>query len=67
LEEEFRTTPIINIDNTERNQRFGKINLVDSLEPSLSLMILNNSTEFGTKATTQAAKALLTGIMALKA
>jgi nanoRNase/pAp phosphatase (c-di-AMP/oligoRNAs hydrolase) len=66
LEEEFNTTPIINIDNTERNQRFGKVNVIDSLEHSLSLVVLNNSMEFGTKPNAQAAKALLTGISSVK-
>jgi len=62
LEEEFKRAKIINIDNTDRNQRFGAINIVDTSEPSLSLLVLNKAAEFGVKPDTQSAKALLTGI-----
>ena len=53
---------VLNIDNTDRNQRFGNINVVNSSVGSLSLLLLNLSVKWGLRVTTPAAEALLKGI-----
>jgi len=63
LEGEFRNSTIINIDNTSENQKFGKLNIVDTSESSLSLLVLNNSLKWGLRLESKSAKALLKGII----
>ena len=62
LEGEFFKADILNIDNTERNQRFGTINVIDSTEESLSLLVLNKANNWNLKISPKAAEALLKGI-----
>ena len=62
LKEELSQAKIINLDNTDMNQRFGTINVVDASEDSLSLLVLNNAIKWGYKPSTKAARALLKGI-----
>ena len=62
LANEIRRSKIINIDNTERNERFGIINVVDTYADTLSLLIFNKAPLWGLSPNTKAAKALLTGI-----
>ena len=59
---EFGRADILNIDNTERNQRFGSINIVNPGVESLSLLVLNMSLKWGFKVSQRAAEALLKGI-----
>jgi nanoRNase/pAp phosphatase (c-di-AMP/oligoRNAs hydrolase) len=62
LQDEFTKAKIINIDNTERNTRYGNVNIVDPQESSLSLLALNRAVNWGLKVDARSAKALLTGI-----
>ncbi len=62
LESEFSKVDVLNIDNTDRNQRFGNINVVDSSSDSLSLLVLNKSVNWNFRLTTKSAEALLKGI-----
>jgi len=59
---EFGKADILNIDNTDRNQRFGSINVVNTSVESLSLLTLNVSLKWGLKINQRAAEALLKGI-----
>lgn len=62
LEGEFLKADILNLDNTDRNQRFGTINVIDSNEDSLSLLVLNKASDWELKINSRAAEALLKGI-----
>jgi nanoRNase/pAp phosphatase (c-di-AMP/oligoRNAs hydrolase) len=62
LESEFKQSKILNLDNTDRNQRFGTLNVVDASEESLSMLVLDKTREWDLKLNKRAAKALLTGI-----
>lgn len=62
LSEEFKNSAILNFDNTSTNTNFGKTNVVDTTESSLSLLILNKSVGLGFTVDARSAKALLTGI-----
>jgi len=62
LEDEFRNSLIINLDNTDRNQRWGNINIVDVSAHCLSLLALNNIVKWGLNIDSKAAKVLLKGI-----
>jgi nanoRNase/pAp phosphatase (c-di-AMP/oligoRNAs hydrolase) len=62
LEGEFSKADILNLDNTDRNQRFGTINVIDSTEDSLSLLVLNKAANWELKVNSRAAEALLKGI-----
>lgn len=62
LEGEISRADILNIDNTDRNQRYGNINVIDSYSNSLSVLVLNKSIEWGFKVSTRSAEALLKGI-----
>lgn len=59
---EFGKADVLNIDNTEKNRRFGSINAVDTGVESLSLLTLNLSVSCGMKVVGKAAEALLKGI-----
>lgn len=62
LEGEFSKADILNLDNTDRNQRFGTINVIDSTEDSLSLLVLNKAANWELKVNSRSAEALLKGI-----
>jgi nanoRNase/pAp phosphatase (c-di-AMP/oligoRNAs hydrolase) len=61
-EGEFGKADVLNIDNTDKNRRFGSINAVDSSVESLSLLTLNLAVSCGMKVVGRAAEALLKGI-----
>ena len=52
----------INVDITNKNTRFGIVNVIDDKSDSLSELVLKNATEWELSVTKKAAKALLTGI-----
>jgi nanoRNase/pAp phosphatase (c-di-AMP/oligoRNAs hydrolase) len=62
LEEEFRNTTLINLDNIGTNSRFGDVNIIDPLMDNLSQLVLNFMTRSGFFITHKPAKALLRGI-----
>ncbi|OGC70194.1 hypothetical protein A2415_00795 [candidate division WWE3 bacterium RIFOXYC1_FULL_39_7] len=62
LENELHSAKIINLDNTDRNFRFGHFNLVEPFADSLSLLVLTSSVEWGLNVTKEAAETLLVGI-----
>jgi nanoRNase/pAp phosphatase (c-di-AMP/oligoRNAs hydrolase) len=59
---EFGKADVLNVDNTDKNQRFGSINVVDPSVESLSLLILNLGLRWGFRVNQKAAEALLKGI-----
>ncbi len=58
----FGGVDILNIDNSERNQRFGNINVVDPNFDSVSLLVLNHAIKWDLEISSKAAEALLKGI-----
>lgn len=62
LEKEFNSSKVVNLDNTNKNQKFGIINVVDTSADTLSLLVLKKTSEWGLVLNTKAAKALLTGM-----
>ncbi|HLC93843.1 MAG TPA: hypothetical protein VJG85_02395 [Patescibacteria group bacterium] len=62
LEEEFRVAKVINIDNTDRNQKYGLVNIIDNTADNLSLVVFKNCVDWGLLPDTKAARALLTGM-----
>jgi nanoRNase/pAp phosphatase (c-di-AMP/oligoRNAs hydrolase) len=66
LREDFVTSDVLNLDNTDRNQRFGTINVVDSNVNSLSLLVLEKSLQWNLRLNEKAAEALLKGITSRK-
>lgn len=63
LEDEFKNSKVVNIDNTSLNSRFGYINVVDTNAGSLSLLVLQKAFDWGLVPNQKAGKALLTGIV----
>ena len=63
LRQEFDRSRILNLDNVERNERFGVANVVDTRAESLSMLIYENAFAWGLKPNSKSAKALLTGMM----
>lgn len=62
LQDELRKASIINIDNTERNSKFGVANVIDSRADTLSLLLLQQAPKWGLYPSTKSAKTLLTGV-----
>ncbi|KKS16243.1 MAG: hypothetical protein UU80_C0005G0026 [candidate division WWE3 bacterium GW2011_GWA1_41_8] len=62
LEEEFRAAKIINVDNTDRNRRYGAVNIIDTSAENLSMVVFRNCPTWGLQPDTKSAKALLTGM-----
>lgn len=62
LESQFYSSKLINLDNTDKNVRFGNYNVVDPFEESLSLLVLNVTRLWGYKLDSKSAKALLSGM-----
>lgn len=62
LRESMKSSDVINIDNTERNQKFGSVNVVEPQENSSSMVVFLNAPKWGLKPGSKAAKALLKGI-----
>lgn len=59
-----KISKIINLDITAKNEGFGFINIIDADVNTLSLLILQNATQWGLKLNETSAKALLKGIVA---
>lgn len=53
---------VLNIDNSDKNQRFGNINVVNPEVDSLSLLVLNMAVKWELRVTGVVAEALLKGI-----
>lgn len=66
LREDFLKSDILNLDNTDRNQRFRTINVVDSNVNSLSLLVLEKALRWNLRINEKAAEALLKGITSRK-
>jgi nanoRNase/pAp phosphatase (c-di-AMP/oligoRNAs hydrolase) len=62
LELEFTRANIINIDNTEKNSRYGLEDVLDASVDTLSLLVLQKASQWDLTVTKKAGKALLTGI-----
>ncbi len=58
-----KASKIVNIDITERNERFGLVNIVDNSINSLSHLVLKKSPSWGLNLPGRSAKALLKGII----
>lgn len=58
----FGGVDILNIDNSERNQRYGNINVVEPGFDSISLLVLNHAIKWDLVVSRKAAEALLKGI-----
>ncbi len=63
LAQEFAGSQIINIDNVQKNTKFGLVNIIDEYADSLSLLVLQKSNFWDLKINKKAAKALLTGVL----
>ena len=59
-----KTSKIINIDNTEKNERFGFVNVIDNSVNSVSQLIMGKVSDWELNINEKAAKALLEGIIA---
>ena len=64
LDSNSRTSKIINLDNTEMNERFGFVNIVDNKINSVSQLLMEKVPSWGLNISEKAAKALLEGIIA---
>jgi nanoRNase/pAp phosphatase (c-di-AMP/oligoRNAs hydrolase) len=53
---------VLNIDNSERNQRFGNINVVRPEFESISLLVTNMIVKWGLNISSKTAEVLLRGI-----
>lgn len=62
LSSEFDRAKIVNIDNTNRNVRFGVINIIDTNAEGLSTLVFSRASQWGLTPGKRAAKALLSGI-----
>jgi nanoRNase/pAp phosphatase (c-di-AMP/oligoRNAs hydrolase) len=62
LEEEFRSAKIVNVDNTDRNRKFGIVNIIDTTASNLSMVLYRKASEWGLTPDDSSAKALLTGM-----
>jgi len=64
LDSASRTSKIINIDNTEKNEKFGFVNVIDNSVNSVSQLIMSKVLDWELNINEKAAKALLEGIIA---
>ncbi len=62
LQQDLLVGKIINLDNTDRNTRFGHYNIVDPLKDSVSLLTLHAALDWDLVIGSEAAQAFLTGI-----
>ncbi len=63
MEANLKEATVVNIDNTDKNTKYGKVNLIDISKENLSLLILNTFGIWGLNLDRRAAKALLGGAM----
>jgi len=64
LDRNSRTSKIINLDNTEMNERYGFVNIVDNKINSVSQLLMEKVSSWDLNISEKAAKALLEGIIA---
>ncbi|MFC1756134.1 bifunctional oligoribonuclease/PAP phosphatase NrnA [Patescibacteria group bacterium] len=64
LDSASKTSKIINVDNTEINERFGFVNIVDNSVNSVSQLVMEKVSDWELNINQKAAKALLEGIIA---
>lgn len=62
LSQDLLVGKIVNIDNTDRNTRFGHFNIVDPLKDSVSLLALHAALDWELVVGAKAAQAFLVGI-----
>ena len=62
LQSEFERAKVINIDITNRNERFGVANVIDTTADSLSTLVFSESILWGLTPGKKSARAFLTGI-----
>lgn len=62
LEEDFKASTVVNLDNSEANLKYGDFNIIEPSHGSLSLLMLNFMAKAGLVVNSEAAKALLKGI-----
>lgn len=62
LKEDFDKSKIVNIDNTDRNTKYGYLNFVDAMAHSLSNLVFNLAYKCEFIPNEKAAKALLNGM-----
>ena len=65
-EDELKKVPIINIDNSSRNENFATLNVVEPENLNLSQLVLYRIVSWRYKMDREAATALLTGIAYMK-
>lgn len=62
LEKEFENAKIMNLDNTNRNHRYGILNIIDNECDSLAALVFKKAYEWSLVPNEKAAKALLVGM-----
>lgn len=62
LHSEFAKVKVVNIDIAENNSKYGFYNIIETSEPSISLVLLNTCRYWRLKVGQHSAKALLKGI-----
>lgn len=62
LEFEFARVPVLNLDNTSVNTRYGNVYVVDTAMDRLSLLVMNKAPKWGLVLDSKAAKALIVGV-----
>lgn len=62
LRDTAQDAKVLNIDNTERNEKFGNVNLIDTLAKSLSQQVFKLANLWDIVPNEKSAKALLTGM-----
>ena len=59
---DFDKSTVVNIDNSSNNENYGKLNIVDSEEDTISSMLFKKFSEWGYVPDKTASKALLAGM-----
>jgi nanoRNase/pAp phosphatase (c-di-AMP/oligoRNAs hydrolase) len=62
LQEEFRSSQIVNMDNTDVNTRHGHVNVIDTSVPNLSTLIFRLASKLELTPNSKASRALLVGM-----
>lgn len=62
LKDKFSKAKVINIDNTNRNEEFGDVNIVDINASTLSSLVFSKAAEWNLVPNEKASMALLTGM-----
>lgn len=64
LDSASKSSKIVNVDNTELNERFGFVNVIDNKINSVSQLVMEKVSSWELSISEKAAKALLEGIIA---